>query len=124
MPNASRRTCDYPGCDSGPPDANNLRGPYVTSLDNVRREEVTDDLKNHVEMAHLLPIRLEEAATKKIEAEANKLLAEAQRIQADREPVVQQPQAGAGHPPPDTAQRRFNEKRDVIPRPRVEENIT
>ena len=75
-------------------------------------------------MAHLLPIRLEEAATKKIEAEANKLLAEAQRIQADREPVQQPLQAAAGHPPPEAGQRRFQEKRDAIPRPRIEENVT
>ena len=114
MPNATRRSCDYPGCDAGPPDANNIHRPYVTHPDNVRREEVTEDLKQLVEMAHLLPIRLEEAASCKIEAEANKILAEAQRLTTSLDPPAQIPSEA----------RRYKDKRDSIPRSKIEENIT
>ena len=121
MPNATRRSCDYPGCDAGPPDANNIHRPYVTHPDNVRREEVTEDLKQLVEMAHLLPIRLEEAASCKIEAEANKILAEAQRLTASRDPPAQVPRSDNEQP---SEARRYKEKIDSIPRPKIEENIT
>ena len=67
MPNATRKICDYPGCALGPLDANHLPTPYVTPVDLRTREEVTEDLKQHVETAHQLQIRLAEAESKKLE---------------------------------------------------------
>ena len=49
----------------------------------MKRDEAVEDLKNHVEMAHLLPIRLAENATKKLEANAATILAEAKKLEQE-----------------------------------------
>ena len=54
MPNASRKICDYPDCSAGPLDANHLPRPYVTPAELRTREEVSEDLRQHVETAHTL----------------------------------------------------------------------
>ena len=73
MPNTSRKICDFPGCASGPIDANNLSTPYVTPADLRTREEVSADINQHVETAHTLRIRMAEANAKKMEMEAKSL---------------------------------------------------
>ena len=96
MPNASRRLCDFPGCTSGLPDANQLPTPYLTNAELRTREEVSEDLRLHIETAHKLLIRQAEAQAKalemearKIEMEARKYEAETARILANREPQLQ-----------------------------------
>ena len=74
MPNATRKLCDYPNCNHGPPDANQLPTPFITSVDLRTRGEVSDELKQHVEVAHMLIIRQEEAVAKRIEMEAEKMM--------------------------------------------------
>lgn len=118
MPNATRKVCDYPTCTRGPLDANGIATPYVTPTGLQTREDVNEDLRVHVDTAHLLPIRLAEAETKKIEAEARRIEAEAARNLSTREPAPQ--------PTPQTtstetsAPRQFTEKRDTLPRPHIE----
>ena len=129
MPPAARKACDYPGCNLGPPDDQGVRGPYLTSLDKTKRDEVVEDLKNHMEMTHLLPIRLAEDETKKMEARANALLAEAKKLEEENianrvnqtleDEIDPDPQQHTQHT---SAARKFNDKRDHIPRPKLEEN--
>lgn len=121
MPPAFCRTCDYPGCKSGPEDHNNIRRPFITSEDNRWREELTEDIKQHVEMAHMIPIRLEDAATKKIEAKACKVEAKASRILVSRKPnLVQQ----TDQQQPSIQTRTFQHKRGTIPKAKIEESST
>ena len=107
MPPASRRTCDYPGCALGPTDANNIRGPYITSIDNTKREEVTADLDKHIEMAHILPIRLKEKTANEINSRARELEAEANKILASREPNLVS-QAESRQPTFNSAKKRIH----------------
>ena len=60
MPPAARRTCDYPGCRKGPRGENGEENPFITDEALTTRADVSAELDKHVEMAHLLPIRLEE----------------------------------------------------------------
>ena len=83
MPNASRKYCDYPQCASGPLDANHLPTPYVTPADLRTREEVSEDMKQHVETAHELSIRKDEAEAKKLEMEAKKLEFEVRKMEVE-----------------------------------------
>ena len=83
MPNAGRKLCDHPGCASGPLDANHLPTPYVTPADLRTREEVSDDLKLHIETAHTLSIRMAEAEAKKLEMEAKKLEMEVRKLEVE-----------------------------------------
>ena len=83
MPNATRKFCDFPSCTSRQPDANDTPTPYVTPFGLPTREDVAEDLGQHVETAHMLQIRLAEADAKKLEMEANKLEMESQKIKAE-----------------------------------------
>ena len=58
MPNATRKVCDFPGCKSGPLDADDQPTAYITSEDNTKKSEVEEELNRHTERAYLLPIRL------------------------------------------------------------------
>ena len=132
MPNASRRLCDFPGCASGIPDANQLPTPYLTSAELRTREEVSEDLRLHIETAHMLTIRQAEAQAKalemearKIEMEARKYEAETARILANREPQLiadESRQTPSAQPAPSS--RPFTDKRDSIPRPKIEQHIS
>ena len=116
MPNATRKICNFPNCSYGDPDDDGNLTPYVTPPDLQRRDEVTSDLKDHVFMAHELPLRHEEIATARITAET----AQIQAQNDARQPVQQQPPAPQQplQPPPQNKQ-----KGDRIPRPSLEENI-
>ena len=73
MPNASRKICEFPGCSSGPVDANQLPTPFITPAYLRTYEEVTEELRLHVETAHTILLRMADAEAKKLEMEARKL---------------------------------------------------
>ena len=103
MPPAKRKLCEYPGCTLGPPDTETgVPTPYVSDEECVTRAEVVEDLKNHVKMAHELPFQLQENNTRQFKAET------------ERNRLQERP----------THTDKFNEKRDAIPRPKIEENLT
>ena len=129
MPRASRKTCQVQGCQYGKPDDNGLRGPYITDPECTKREEVVQDLNSHIEMTHNYDMRKDEDETKKIEARAKLIQAEAQKITAQTNATTQadvldelddEPTA------PSTTSRtqRHLEKRENIPRPKIQENCT
>jgi hypothetical protein len=68
--------CDFPGCQGGEPDTDGNPTPYMTSPDLTRRDEVTAELKEHMNMAHELPLRHTDFRTKQLVAETEKLQAE------------------------------------------------
>ena len=77
-------------------------------------------------MAHLLPIRQAEDKTKKIEAKALLLQAEVQKINAENNTNnatdEQEPSADNQSASQTTTTNKFNDKRDNLPRPKIEEN--
>lgn len=109
MPPAAPRTCEYPGCQGGPPDGDGVRGSYVTHPDNQKREEVMEDYKLHVEVAHKLPIEEQKTARAALEAATAASAQEDDDVESDAT---------------STRSRPFFQKRDSIPRPSVEENST
>ena len=90
MPHATRRGCDFPGCDRGEPDADGNATPYATSEGLHTRDEVSTDLQGHVFRAHELLLRHAEAAVAKVQADTEKIQAETARV------VAQQINSGAG----------------------------
>ena len=82
MPNATRQRCDFPGCDRGPPNEDGINDCYTTPEGLGTRELVQQYLKEHVEMAHVLPIKALEAEEKKIRAQAALVQAESDKIKA------------------------------------------
>ena len=124
MPNATRKLCNYPDCTFGEPDDDGNPTLYVTPADLQRRDEVTADLKDHVFMAHELPLRHSESATNKIMAEATKLREEAAKINAETAARAP-PQPQQQHLPQAQQQPVLQQKQkgDRIPRPQVDENI-
>ena len=119
MPPAARKNCDFPGCIAGPTDEDGTRTQYITPEGLATRAEVTADLLQHVEMAHILPIKLLEAQRDATQAEANKATAEAAKIREERGPGEQLPQAN-----PVTVQRDSKPKVESIPRPTIDEGVT
>ena len=111
MPPEAPRTCEYPNCKSGPPDGDGVKGPYVTHPDNQRREEVMEDYKLHVEVAHKLPVEEQKTATAALQAQTA-------AAEQDNEDDVESSSTAT------TRSRPFFQKRDSIPRPAVEENST
>ena len=88
MPPASRKTCDYPFCDKGPPDDRiGSPTPYITPDGLTTRQEVNEDLKFHVDTAHMMVIRFNEWEAKRIDAEARKNEAKTSRNLSTREPL-------------------------------------
>ncbi len=83
MPNATRRLCDFPGCKSGPVDDDGNPSPYITPPDLPEKEDVSATLKEHVTMAHELPLRMAESKVNQLKAEADKLRAEAEKLAAE-----------------------------------------
>ena len=95
-----------------------------------------EELKNHVEMVHLLPIRLVENQTKELEAAAQKTQAEANKIREETQRMIAVGQTsqdvtpdGSSTPSTDsqTSQsvgKPFLDKRDALHRPQIKENST
>ena len=74
MPVASRRLCEYPACKAGPPlEGQDQPGPYLSHVECSTRAEVSEDIKNHVEMYHTLPMKQLELNIKKYEAETDRM---------------------------------------------------
>ena len=125
MPNATRKICNFPGCTAGEPDADENPTPYITPPYLQRRDKVSDDLKQHVFMAHELPLRHADAANNKLMAEATKIREETAKINAEAaarappQPQQQQPASAPQQVPP----QQPKQKGDRIPRPVVDENI-
>ena len=99
MPPAARKVCDYPGCQSGPPGENAAPSPLITAENNITKEEVTADLKDHTERAHLLPLRLAENATKAREAEALVIQVQATLLREETNKIVAQTNASRSSSP-------------------------
>ena len=135
MPPPSQKRCDYPGCSYGTPGENGEATPFFTSDSNTKKEEVIEELKNHVEMAHLLPIRLAEDRTKALENQAQLVQAEANKLREETAHLLATQSSVAGSDSGSTtpsvqqssdnsAARPFIDKRDALPRPQIEENIS
>ena len=89
MPPAARQRCNFPGCNRGPPDEDGVNDCYTTPEGLATRELVSQYLKEHVEMAHMLPIKALEAEERNILAQATLVKAEADKIRAKRPPDQQ-----------------------------------
>ena len=61
MPPAARKRCDFPSCNRGPPTPEGEPDCYTTPEGLATRELVTADLREHVKMVHILPIKAVEA---------------------------------------------------------------
>ena len=116
MPPATRKYCNYPGCDGGDPDGHGNPTPYLTEEGIPTRADVVADLMNHVKMAHELPLKAKEQATEATRAEAEKIRAEAEKIRAE--------QPEGRHGASENVARPVLDKRAVIPRPEVDEGVT
>ena len=132
MAPASRKICQVPGCQYGDPDSNGVWGPYVTDPECVRRKEVLNDLNSHVEMAHKFLMRQAKDETKKIATKAQLIDAEAKKIAAQTAANIQlqvNNEVGDSETASDTTSntqntRRFADKWDSLPRPRLEDNCS
>lgn len=91
--------------------------PHRTPADLQRRDEVTKDLKDHVFMAHELPLRHEDAAAARIAAETAQIQAQNEARQPAQQQSPPAPQQTLQVPP------QPKQKGDRIPRPVLEENI-
>ena len=84
----------------------------MTYEENAKREDVMEDLKTHIEMVNRLPRQVQQNETQMIEADTARITAETAKIAAGTTP----------NPDNERTNRKFNAKRDAIPRPMVEEN--
>ena len=122
MPNATRRVCDFPECSKGEPDPDGTPTPYATPVGLHTKDEVSQDLCDHVFRAHELPLRHAEAAVAKVKADTEKIQAETARVVADSPaPEAQRPAAPSPAVGPAPSQ---GDRRDRIPRPQVDEGIS
>ena len=87
MPYATRKTCGFPGCDQGEPDDDGNPMPYITLEGIASRAEVSEELKEHVRMAHELIVEQKKMEVAKLQAEADKIRAETARVAAAHPPV-------------------------------------
>ena len=115
MPPAAPRSCEFPGCTSGAPDDNGQPQPYTTRADNQTRAEVMEDLNCHINMKHELPTQVQTNSTAMIEAETKRVQAETAKLLA---------QNGGNRDTERTTSNTFQQKRDSIPRPSVQENLS
>ena len=118
MAPAARKMCIYPGCNTGVPDGQGNPTPYMTEEGIPTRAEVSQDLRDHVKMAHELPLKHKEAAAEQTKADADKLRAEAQVLHAGTLGTV----ASTGDQ--SRGSRPIMDKRAAFPRPEDDEGIT
>ena len=102
--------CGFPGCDQGEPDDDGIPTAYMTPEGIATRAEVNEELKEHVRMAHELIVKHKELEVAKLQAEADKICAEAARVAAAHPPVQ-----GQQSTPGQSEGRVAKEKRAVIP---------
>ena len=115
MPVASRRFCEVPGCKAGPLiEGGDQPGPYLSHAECSTWAEVTEVIKNHVEMFHTLPMKQIELNIKKYEAETERMKT-TQDDKDDDEPAARA----------NTAQRsKVKSKLESIPRPKISSSST
>ena len=121
--------CQVPGCQYGDPDDNGARGPYVTDPECTRRDKVIANLNSYVSMDHVFLMRQAEDETKKLAAKAQLIDAEAKKIAAQTAANLQQVHDEVEGSETSSASttgnaRRFTDKRDSLPRPKLEDNAT
>ena len=87
MPPAARKSCDYPGCACGTPDEDGNREYYITPVGLQTWAEVNMDPQQHVEMAHVLPIKQLEAQQAAMQAKANLATAVAAKLREELGPA-------------------------------------
>ena len=110
MPVASRRQCEFPRCTSGPvPEGSDTPGPYMSHTDCTTRQEVTEDINNHVNMVHTLPLKHFEAQTERMKATTD--TADTDSNAASIESTT-------------TRRTKNHSKVESIPRPKINENCT
>ena len=116
MPVASRQTCEFPGCVSGPiPDGQDTNGPYMTHPECATHAEVTEDLNNHVNMVHNLPLKHQQVAVQQYQAETDRMRLTPQDSVGD-DNINEDDSA--------TASRHSKSKLETIPRPKIAANST
>ena len=114
MPPASRRTCSFPGCKSGPiPEGESKSGPYVTHQECMTRAEVTEDLNSHVKMVHELPLQHKQVSVQQFQAETERLKLTPQNSVDDDISLDD-----------DAPARPSRSKLETIPRPKISSNST
>ena len=120
MPNASRRECEYPGCVSGPPrEGQDTNGPYLSHPECTTRAEVSEDIKNHVEMVHSLPLKQQQVQVEQYKAKTERI--KVQQNNQDDDVDVESVSTASGS----TANHRKSRVRlDTIPRPKIQSNST
>ena len=114
MPPAARKRCDFPGCDRGTPTPDGAPDCYTTPEGLATHDLVKADLKEHMEMAHILPIKAIEAEEKRFQAQASLVRAEAEKLRAER--PEQEPDASAATTP--------GPKTEKIPRPTIDQGVS
>ena len=115
MPPASRRTCTVPGCTSGPlAEGEETPGPYVTHVECATRAEVSEDLRDHVNMVHDLPLKTQQVQVHQYQAETERLRLTPQ-TSVDDELEPEDTQQNAKLP---------KSKLESIPRPKIQSSAT
>ena len=125
MPSAARRTCEYPGCALGPPDPDNegQRLPYITHEENTKKEEVAEDINRHIKMAHELPLQSSQIQLQRQQNETQQIVARTKETEAETRRIVVERGTDVESEPGDVRNERpFQQKRDSIPRPSIQEN--
>ena len=83
MPQASRKHCDYRGCDRGLV-VDGQATLYIMEEGNPTRAKVVQDLLNNIRMAHELPVKLQESQAEATRVVDKKLRAEAEKLRAEQ----------------------------------------
>ena len=122
MPNASRRECEFPGCVSGPPrEGHDTNGPYLSHPECATRAEVTEDIKNHVEMVHNLPLKHQEVQVEQYKAKTERIRVQ-QQSQDNDDIDAESGSTNSGST--QSQSRKSRVKLENIPRPKIQSNST
>ena len=80
MPPATRRSCPFPGCTSGPHnEESGQNDPYITHPDCTTKAEIMEDLQVHINCVHTLPLKTQELAISKLQTENEQLRLRSQK---------------------------------------------
>ena len=114
MPPASRITCSVPGCVSGPiPEGSDTPGPYITHVECTTRADVKEDLREHVNMVHELPLKHQQVEAQKYQAETDRLRLTPKPLEDEIE-----------HEDVQNTANKQRSKLETIPRPKIQPNAT
>ena len=121
MPTAGWKLCRYPGCNQGLEDGDGNLSPYIRPEGIPTRSEVAEDLKQHVEMVHVLPLRLAKSKDNEIKTQMDKLRAETEKLVAELQSVQQQQMAATRQELGST--QTIVDKWAAIPWPSIDEGV-